>query len=77
VCTGRDITKECELQAELLDARKMDAVGLLAGGIAHDFDNLLMVISAYAELGLQMLCCDQPLRRNLQEILAASHLPQT
>jgi signal transduction histidine kinase len=50
----------------------MDAIGTIASGVAHDFNNLLMVISSYAELGLQTLYCDHPLRRNLQEILSAS-----
>jgi two-component system, cell cycle sensor histidine kinase and response regulator CckA len=72
VCTGRDITDESELQAELQDARRMDAIGRVASEVAHDFNNLLMVISAYSELGLQTLYCDHPLRRNLEEILAAA-----
>src|SRR6266487_4378815 len=72
VCTGRDITDESELQAEVQDARRMDAIGTVASGVTHDFNNLLMVISAYAELGLQTLYCDHPLRRNLREILSAS-----
>lgn len=72
VCTGRDITDETELQAELRDARRMDTIGTVASGVAHDFNNLLMVISAYAELGLQTLYREHPLRRNLHEILAAA-----
>ncbi len=72
MCTGRDITQECELQAELSAVRRMETVGTLAGGVAHDFNNLLIVISAYAELGLQTLYCEHPLRHNLEEILAAS-----
>jgi len=72
VCTGRDISDESELQAELRDARRMDTIGTVASGVAHDFNNLLMVISAYAELGLEAMYCDHPLRRNLQEILSAA-----
>jgi two-component system cell cycle sensor histidine kinase/response regulator CckA len=72
VCTGRDITDESELQAELRDARRMDTIGTVASGVVHDFNNLLMVIRAYAELGLQAIYCDHPLRRNLQEILSAA-----
>jgi two-component system cell cycle sensor histidine kinase/response regulator CckA len=71
VCTGRDITDASELHAELRDARRMDTIGTVASGVVHDFNNLLMVISAYAELGLQTIYCDHPLRRNLQEILSA------
>jgi two-component system, cell cycle sensor histidine kinase and response regulator CckA len=72
VCTGRDITDESELQVELRDARRMDTIATAASGFAHDLNNLLMVINAYAELGLQTLYCDHPLRRNLQEILSAA-----
>lgn len=72
VCTGRDITDETELQSEVRDARRSDIVGTVASGVAHDLNNLLMVIHAYAELGLQTLYCEHPLRRNLQEILTAA-----
>ena len=72
VCTGRDVTEETELQTEVRDARRLDIMGTVAGGVAHDLNNLLMVIHAYAELGLQTLYCEHPLRRNLQEILSAA-----
>ena len=72
VYAGRDITEERVLQVALRRARKSDAIGILAGGVAHDFNNLLMVISAYAELALNALDAQNPLQRNLQEILHAS-----
>jgi two-component system cell cycle sensor histidine kinase/response regulator CckA len=72
VCTGRDVTGETELQTEVRDARRLDIMGTVAGGVAHDLNNLLMVIHAYAELGLQTIYCEHPLRRNLQEILSAA-----
>jgi two-component system cell cycle sensor histidine kinase/response regulator CckA len=72
VYTGRDITAERTLEPELAHARNLQSVATLAGGAAHDFNNLLMVISAYAELALRNLYNEHPLRRNLQEILAAS-----
>jgi two-component system cell cycle sensor histidine kinase/response regulator CckA len=50
----------------------MDAIGRLAGGVAHDFNNLLLVISAYAELMLNSLAAEDPLRRNVAEIMTAS-----
>src|SRR5207245_11311199 len=53
-------------------AQKMDSIGRFAGGVAHDFNHLLMVISAYAELLLDSLGSEHPLRRNVQEIMTAS-----
>jgi len=50
----------------------MDAISTLAGGVAHDFNNMLLVISSYAELGLASLPKEHPLGRHLQEILSAS-----
>jgi signal transduction histidine kinase len=50
----------------------MDAIGKLAGGVAHDSNNLLMVISAYAELMLDSVAPEHPLRRNVQEIMTAA-----
>jgi two-component system, cell cycle sensor histidine kinase and response regulator CckA len=72
ISTDRDITERSRLEGELQQARKMDAIGRLAGGVAHDFNNLLMVISSYGELMLDSLSAKHPLRRNVQEIMAAS-----
>jgi PAS domain S-box-containing protein len=72
ISTGRDITERRKLESELQQAQKMDAIGRLAGGIAHDFNNLLLVVSAYAELTLDTLTSEDPLRRNVAEILTAS-----
>ena len=47
---SRDITAQKEMEAQLLQARKMDAIGILAGGIAHDFNNNLQAISGYTQL---------------------------
>ncbi len=72
ISNDRDITVRRRLEAELLQAQKMDAIGQLAGGVAHDFNNLLTVIGAYAELMLDALAAGHPLRRNVQEIQNAS-----
>ena len=73
VSTGRDITERRQLESDLRQAQKMGAIGRLAGGVAHDFNNLLLVISGYAELMLDSLAADDPLRRNVGEIITASH----
>ena len=60
------------LEMQFLQAQKMEAVGRLAGGVAHDFNNILTAITNYADLGLLKMPSDNPLRRNFEEIIAAS-----
>jgi two-component system, cell cycle sensor histidine kinase and response regulator CckA len=72
LCTGRDTSEKRELETQLSQARRMDAMGILAGGLAHDFNNMLMVISAYSELALDSLTKEHRVWRHLQEILTAS-----
>jgi PAS domain S-box-containing protein len=72
ISTARDITERKKLEVQLEQAQKMDAIGRLAGGVAHDFNNPLMVISANAELSLDALTGEDPTRRHVGEILSAS-----
>ncbi|MDY0220046.1 MAG: response regulator [Desulfobacterium sp.] len=67
----QDITKERSLEAQLGQAQKMESVGRLAGGVAHDFNNMLSVILGYAELAMEKLKPDEPLFENLNEIYKA------
>ncbi len=60
------------LQAQLAQAQKMESVGRLAGGVAHDFNNMLMVISGYAEMALQDLDASPPVQAALNEIRIAA-----
>ena len=66
-----DVTSRRKLEAQFLQAQKMEAVGRLAGGVAHDFNNLLSVILSYAELICDNLKLDEPLRADINEIRTA------
>ncbi len=64
--------EHAKLQAQLAQAQKMEAVGRLAGGVAHDFNNMLVVIGGNAELVLNELGESSPLRDDLAQILDAA-----
>jgi PAS domain S-box-containing protein len=66
-----DITERTELQAQFLQAQKMESVGRLAGGVAHDFDNLLTVINGTADLAAMKLKERDPLAADLRQIRRA------
>jgi len=65
---GRDITKQKILEAQLLRAQKMEAIGTLAGGVAHDLNNILSGIVSYPELLLLDIPKDSPLRKPILTI---------
>ena len=67
----RDITGRRQLEEQLSHARKMDAVGRLAGGVAGDFNNVLTVITGYSDLLRAQIPGASPLRRFADEILYA------
>ncbi len=76
---ARDITErkraedeKAKLEAQLLQAQKMESVGRLAGGVAHDFNNMLSVILGYTELIKLRLEPDNPLLHDLMEIERAA-----
>ncbi|GAI75457.1 unnamed protein product, partial [marine sediment metagenome] len=58
--TLQDVTEQKHLEAQLLHAQKMEAVGTLTGGIAHDFNNILQSISGYIQLLLMRKGDDGP-----------------
>jgi two-component system cell cycle sensor histidine kinase/response regulator CckA len=68
IAIERDLTEQKKLEAQVLQAQKMETVGRLAGGIAHDFNNLLTVIIGAAEFGLDTTPELHPLRAELRQI---------
>ena len=68
VFNTRDLTEQHRLEAQLLQAQKMEAVGRLAGGIAHDFNNMLTAIKSYSQLALDELEEGAPVRDDVREI---------
>lgn len=70
--TVNDLTEQRKLEAQLRQAQKMEAVGHLAGGVAHDFNNILTAIVGYASLLKMKIVDDDPLRHNVQQILSSA-----
>jgi PAS domain S-box-containing protein len=68
----QDVTEAKDLQKQYLQAQKMEAVGELAGGLAHDFNNMLSVVLGNADLALEQVDAESPLRRRISQIKAAS-----
>ena len=75
--TTRDITELTHLKALFLQAQKMEAVGRLAGGMAHDFNNLMNVVIGYSEMLLHKSSSDNPGRQALESILDAGERAAT
>lgn len=70
---SRDIRERRILEEQLRHSQKMDAIGKLAGGVAHDFNNILTVIIGYANLLRAGVAADHPIAAPLDEILTSSN----
>ena len=72
VGTVQDITERRLLEDQLRQSQKMEAIGRLAGGIAHDLNNALTAIAGYAELALGEVASEHAARADVEEIRRAA-----
>jgi len=72
VLVFRDITEKRKMEEGLLKSSKLESVGIFAGGIAHEFNNLLTVIIGYGNLLMAKMNENDPLKDNLDHILSAA-----
>jgi PAS domain S-box-containing protein len=73
VAIKRDITTQLKLEAQYLQAQKMESVGRLTGGVAHDFNNILAVILGYTELAMRQVGPSEKLYSDLEKIFDAAN----
>ncbi|NLG27487.1 MAG: PAS domain S-box protein [Chloroflexi bacterium] len=69
--SGEDVTEQRLLEDQLRQAHKMEAIGQLAGGVAHEFNNLLQVINGYSEFALEALRSEDPAYADITQVRAA------
>lgn len=72
VAVNRDITDHLRLESQFQQAQKMESIGRMAGGVAHDFNNMLSVILGFTELAMRRVRPDQPLHEDLQQVYNAA-----
>jgi two-component system cell cycle sensor histidine kinase/response regulator CckA len=67
-----DVTGKHAIDAQVIQNQRLEAIGQFAGGIAHDFNNLLTAIQGYAELARNNVPQGDPIRDDLDQVLASS-----
>jgi len=67
-----DRTKHRQMEAQFVEAQKMEVIGQLAGGVAHDFNNIIGIIMGYSDLMLEQTKLDHEFRNKLETIRAAA-----
>jgi two-component system cell cycle sensor histidine kinase/response regulator CckA len=71
-CYGTDVTERLDLEAQLRHAQKLESVGQLAAGVAHDFNNILTIIQGHADRLLQKCISQGDLAEPLRQVSAAA-----
>jgi PAS domain S-box-containing protein len=72
VINGTDVTERQALEAQLRQAQKMEAVGKLAGGVAHEINNALQAVVGFTSLALEHLGPEDPARADVEEVKRAA-----
>src|ERR1039458_6262772 len=67
-----DITERRQMEAQFVEAQKMEVIGRLAGGVAHDFNNIIGIIIGYSDLMLEQTSLDHEFKSKLETIRAAA-----
>jgi len=68
----RTETERRALEVQLRQAQKMESVGRLAGGVAHDFNNMLAIITGYTDLAMRRMDPSEPMQADLREVMKAA-----
>jgi PAS domain S-box-containing protein len=68
ICIIRDITERRQLEEQFQQSQKMEAVGRLAGGVAHDFNNMITIIRGYSQLILAEMDKNNPIHKSILQI---------
>jgi PAS domain S-box-containing protein len=71
--TFTDMTERKHIESQLIQAQKMESIGRLAGGVAHDFNNSLYCVLGFSELILEKLEANSPLRSDAEQIQQAAN----
>ncbi|MBI3992047.1 MAG: PAS domain S-box protein [Candidatus Lambdaproteobacteria bacterium] len=73
ICTIIDMTERRRMEAQMAASQKMETIGQLAGGVAHDFNNMLAVILSYANFVLKAVSAQDSVRGDVEEIITAAN----
>ncbi|MFZ5573330.1 MAG: response regulator [Thermodesulfobacteriota bacterium] len=73
VSVNRDVTQELQLEKQLIQAQKMEAIATLTGGIAHDFNNILSAIMGYTQLAMGRASLDEKMRGYCEKVIMAGN----